>query len=85
MLATSALDYVTITARLAAECRDPARRDTRRRALKAASPLADNDVSVVRSFEQNLIDALAERAETGEAYITPATPIVPHRHRQTKI
>jgi len=42
---------------LAAECRDPIRRDARRRASKAAAPLADNDVSLVRAFERNLIEA----------------------------
>ncbi|MGC2048781.1 MAG: hypothetical protein WA635_09245, partial [Gallionella sp.] len=60
-IGASKADYVAITARLAAEIRDPARRDARRRALKAAAHLADNDVSVVRAFEQSVIDALAER------------------------
>ncbi|MDO8264225.1 MAG: tetratricopeptide repeat protein [Gallionella sp.] len=60
-IAASVDEYVAIAKRLAAECRDPDRRDARRRALKAAAPLADNDVSVVRAFERNLIEALAER------------------------
>ncbi|MDH4234600.1 MAG: hypothetical protein OEV15_05655, partial [Gallionella sp.] len=60
-IATSADDYVAIAQRLAAECRDPKRRDARRRALKDAAPLADDDVSVARAFERNIIDALAER------------------------
>ena len=60
-IAATAEEYMAIAVRLAAECRDPERRDARRRALKAAAPLADNDVSVVRAFERNLIEALAER------------------------
>jgi protein O-GlcNAc transferase len=60
-IAVSADDYVAIAVRLAAECRDPEHRDARRRSLRAAAPLADNDISVVRMFEQSLIEALAER------------------------
>ena len=54
-------DYVAIAARLAGECRDPDRRLARRLALKTAAPQADQDISVVRAFEQNIIDALAQR------------------------
>lgn len=60
-IAASADDYVAIASRLAAECRDTDRRAARRQTLKSAAPLADNDVSVVRAFERNLIEALAER------------------------
>lgn len=60
-IAASVDDYIAIAARLAAECRDTDRRDARRRALKAAAPLADNDVRVVRAFERSLIETLAER------------------------
>lgn len=60
-IASSKDDYVAIAARLAAESRDPTRRDARRRAFKAAAHLADNDVNVVRAFEQSVIDALSER------------------------
>ncbi|MEO8343209.1 MAG: tetratricopeptide repeat protein [Gallionella sp.] len=59
-IAACADDYVSIAVRLAAECRDAEHRDARRRSLRAAAPLADHDISVVRVFEQNLIDALAE-------------------------
>ncbi|MFZ5522598.1 MAG: tetratricopeptide repeat protein [Pseudomonadota bacterium] len=60
-IAASKDAYVEIAARLAAECREPDHRDARRHALKAAAPLADNDVSVVRAFERSLIEALAEQ------------------------
>ncbi len=60
-IAASKAEYVAIAARLAAECRDPVRRAARRDELKAAAPRADHDVSVVRAFEQSVIDALAER------------------------
>ena len=60
-IATSAEDYVAVAARLAEECRDPNRRQTRRHALKTAALRADQDVGVVRAFEQNVIEALAER------------------------
>jgi 2-polyprenyl-3-methyl-5-hydroxy-6-metoxy-1,4-benzoquinol methylase len=75
-IAASAGDYVAIAVRLAAECRDPEHRDARRRSLRAAAPLADNDISVVRMFEQSLIEALAERErhfEFGTARNTPPT------------
>jgi protein O-GlcNAc transferase len=60
-IAASKAEYVAIAARLAAECRDPVRRAAHRAKLKAAAPQADHDVSVVRAFEQSVIDALAER------------------------
>ena len=62
-IAASTDDYVKIAASLAAECRDPLRRDARRNALKNAASQADHDVSVVRAFEQSMIDALAERGQ----------------------
>jgi predicted O-linked N-acetylglucosamine transferase (SPINDLY family)/2-polyprenyl-3-methyl-5-hydroxy-6-metoxy-1,4-benzoquinol methylase len=75
-IAASAGDYVAIAVQLAAECRNPEHRDARHRSLRAAAPLADNDVSVVRMFEQSLIEALAERGrhfEFGTARNTPPT------------
>jgi len=60
-IAASKAEYVAIATRLAAECLDPVRRAARRNELKAAAPRADHDVSVVRSFEQSVINALAER------------------------
>jgi hypothetical protein len=60
-IAASKAEYVAIAARLAAECRKPVHRTARRKELKAAAPQADHDVSVVRAFEQSVIDALAER------------------------
>jgi protein O-GlcNAc transferase len=60
-IAASSDEYVAIVKKLAAECRDPVQRKARRHALKIASVLADNDVSVVRAFEHSLIDALAEQ------------------------
>jgi predicted O-linked N-acetylglucosamine transferase (SPINDLY family) len=57
-VAASAADYVAIAARLAGECRDPQRRSALRAAVLAAAPAVDNDISVVRSFEQCLTAAL---------------------------
>ncbi len=79
-IAASEGDYVAIAVRLAAECRDPEHRDARRRLLSAAAALADNDISVVRMFEQSLIEALAERGrhfEFGTARNTPPNSIDP--------
>jgi protein O-GlcNAc transferase len=67
-IASSAEEYVAIAVRLAAESRNPSRRDTRRHALKAAAPQADHDVGVVRAFEQHLISALAERRRQYRQY-----------------
>ncbi|MCX7177195.1 MAG: tetratricopeptide repeat protein [Proteobacteria bacterium] len=60
-IASSSDEYLAIALQLAEECQDPVVRATRRQALKSAAPQADHDVSVVRAFEQCLIDALAER------------------------
>ncbi|MEO6975809.1 MAG: tetratricopeptide repeat protein [Gallionella sp.] len=60
-IAASKAEYVAIAARLAAECRNPIHRAARRKELKATAPQADHDVSVVRAFEQSVIDALAEQ------------------------
>lgn len=79
-IATSADEYAAIAERLAAECRDPEHREARRRSLRAAAPLADNDLSVVRMFEQSLIEALAERGrhfEFGAASNPPPIPNEP--------
>ena len=65
-IAASKEDYVEIAARLAAECRDPNRRDARRNAVKAAAPLADNDISVVRAFEQSIFKWLADQGRSFE-------------------
>ena len=81
-IATSADEYVAIAKRLAAECRDPDRRDARRRALKDAAPLADNDIGVVRAFERNLIEALAERGRHFEFEVASKAP--PSIHSQVK-
>jgi protein O-GlcNAc transferase len=56
-IVASRAEYVAIAARLADECRDPVRRAARRDALKAAAPQADHDTTVVRAFEQSVIDA----------------------------
>jgi len=64
-IASSREDYVQCAAQLAEECRDPNRRAARRYALKTAASKADNDLSVVRAFEQCVIDALAINSETG--------------------
>ena len=76
-IATSKDDYVEITTRMAAECRDPFLRDARRNALKTAAPQADHDVSVVRAFEQSVIDGLAERGRYFE-FAGQLTPNLPH-------
>jgi protein O-GlcNAc transferase len=60
-IAASKDDYVAIAARLATECREPIRRNARRNELKTAAPRVDQDIGVVRAFEQSVIDALAER------------------------
>jgi protein O-GlcNAc transferase len=54
-------EYAGMAARLAEESRDAQRRRGRREALKAASVKADQDVTVVKAFERNIIDALSER------------------------
>ncbi|MCX7068386.1 MAG: tetratricopeptide repeat protein [Methylococcales bacterium] len=64
-IASSREDYVQIAAKLAEECRNPKHHATRRHALKTAAPKVDNDVSVVRAFEQSVINALVINSETG--------------------
>ena len=59
-IAADADHYVNIASSLAEECRDPVRRHARRDAIKAVAHRMDNDLSVVRAFEQNLIDLLAQ-------------------------
>jgi protein O-GlcNAc transferase len=61
-IASSREQYIQLAAKLAQECRNPALRNARRQMLKTAAPKADNDVSVVRAFEQTVINALAERS-----------------------
>lgn len=63
-IASSVDEYVAIAARLAAECRQPARRAARRSLVLAAAPSVDGDVEVVRSFEQCLATAF-ETTERG--------------------
>jgi len=60
-IASSREKYVQLAAKLAEECCNPIVRNARRQLLKTAAPKADNDVSVVRAFEQSVIEALAER------------------------
>jgi protein O-GlcNAc transferase len=60
-IATSREDYVAIAVRLAAECHEQNLRDAKRRRIKAAAPQADSDISVVRAFEQSVVDALTEK------------------------
>jgi len=63
-VAASAEQYLALALQLAAECRDAQRRAARRAALQAAAPRADNDLSVVRAFEQAIVDQLAGAAQT---------------------
>jgi protein O-GlcNAc transferase len=60
-IASSRDGYVEIAARLAEECRDPVKRAARRQAVRNAAPKLDNDLSVVRAFEETLIAALRDR------------------------
>jgi predicted O-linked N-acetylglucosamine transferase (SPINDLY family) len=60
-IAHSREDYVQLAVKLAEESRNAKPYAARRHALKTAAPKADNDVSVVKAFEQNVIAALAER------------------------
>lgn len=59
-IAQSEAEYIDIATRLAEECRDAELRAKRRAAIKAAAPKADHDVSVVRMFEQILLDELIQ-------------------------
>jgi predicted O-linked N-acetylglucosamine transferase (SPINDLY family) len=61
-IAASVEDYVAIAARLADECRDPARKQALRAAVLAAAAAVDDDVDVVRSFERCLTSALEASA-----------------------
>ena len=58
-IAASADEYVTIAAELARSCRDEARRAEMRAAIRAAAPTVDDDVRVVRAFEECLASAHA--------------------------
>lgn len=58
-VAASADEYIALALQLAAQSRDPRRRAELRASLQAAAPLADNDVTVVRAFEQVMLDELA--------------------------
>lgn len=60
-IAQSREEYVQLAAKLADESRNPLLRNARRQRLKTAAPKADNDISVVRAFEQMVIQALAEK------------------------
>ena len=57
-IAGSSKEYVGIAAQLAEECDDAARRNRRRQCLKSAVSRLDNDIGVVRAFEQTVISAL---------------------------
>jgi predicted O-linked N-acetylglucosamine transferase (SPINDLY family) len=48
-------DVVALTAMLAAEARDPARRAARRQAIRAAAPRADGDLAPIRALEEALL------------------------------
>lgn len=63
-IASSREDYVKLAVKLAEECRDPISRQARRDALKVAAPKADNDISVVRAFEQMVTNTLTERNQS---------------------
>jgi protein O-GlcNAc transferase len=63
-IAASSEEYLAIASRLARECREPGLRLARRQALIDAAPHADNDVSVVRAFEQAVIECLAAKGGT---------------------
>jgi predicted O-linked N-acetylglucosamine transferase (SPINDLY family) len=52
-------DYVNIAVRLADECSDADRRRELRHSIKAAVPRMNNDIRVVRAFENTLIEAHA--------------------------
>lgn len=60
-VAASADEYVAIAAGLARTCRDEARRAAQRAAIRAAAPAVDDDVRVVRAFEECLASAHATR------------------------
>jgi predicted O-linked N-acetylglucosamine transferase (SPINDLY family)/ADP-heptose:LPS heptosyltransferase len=57
-IVNSRAQYVQCAAQLAQQCRDLARYKIRREAIKNAAPKADNDVSVVRAFEQAILDII---------------------------
>ena len=59
-IVSSRQQYVQCAAQLAQECCDLIRYKTRREAIKNAAPKADNDASVVRVFEQTILNTLAE-------------------------
>jgi len=61
-IAASREEYVAIASMLARECGDAVARNRRRERLRLAASLADNDVRVVRAFEQSLAEALAASA-----------------------
>ncbi|MCM8614070.1 tetratricopeptide repeat protein [Accumulibacter sp.] len=60
-IAASADEYVAIAAELAASCRDELRRGELRATIRAAAPAVDDDLRVVRAFEECLLSALAAR------------------------
>jgi predicted O-linked N-acetylglucosamine transferase (SPINDLY family)/ADP-heptose:LPS heptosyltransferase len=59
-IASSREQYIQLAVKLAAECQNPVQRAARRTALKNAAPKADNDISVVKAFEQQILKAFAE-------------------------
>ena len=60
-IASSREEYVAIATRLAEECREQNARETRRQSIRIAALQADNDVRVVRAFEQSVMENLAGR------------------------
>jgi predicted O-linked N-acetylglucosamine transferase (SPINDLY family) len=61
-IAQSRDEYVQLAAKLAEECHNPVLRNARRQRLKNAAPKADNDTSVVRVFEQTVLEAVAKKS-----------------------
>lgn len=60
-VAASREQYVAMAAALAEESRDSVLREQRRKEIRAAAPRMDNNVNVVRAFEQVLLEQVAQR------------------------
>jgi protein O-GlcNAc transferase len=74
-IASSLDEYVETAVRVALESRDAVKRAARRTAIREAAALLDDDVAVVRAFEQILIDELAERGYIIEPNPPGTSPI----------
>ena len=76
-IAACADDYLAIAIRLAEECKDPLRRAARRETIRSAAPRMDDDLGVVRAFEDTLLEAIEGLAPpTPEEARQPA--VAPH-------